>query len=158
MNENEKEYINFARSTNKTLEEKGSQYRVVYLPERDLMPYYHIDETTGLEDKIAKVGDILFNGQTVKPVVLSKDEADLVNIALAVYKAALFSVYGEMIRHNSVKNVVLEKSYGEEGCVGFPMCPTCDEFAYGIEKADENGIGQCPFCGQRYKYKNENRA
>lgn len=40
MTENEKAWIKFERDTNEQLEGKGSQYRVVFLPEKDLMPYH----------------------------------------------------------------------------------------------------------------------
>ena len=41
--------------------------------------------------------------------------------------------------------------------VGFPLCPSCREPAYGMMESDENGVGQCPFCGQHYQYDEEGR-
>jgi len=53
-----------------------------------------------------------------------------------------------------VKFIIWEDNF-EEGGAGYPRCPECHELVYGMSKADENGIGQCPFCGQHCRYNEE---
>ena len=49
--------------------------------------------------------------------------------------------------------VIWVDSYGGKE----PQCPECHEYAYGMSDPDENGIGQCPFCGQHYQFDEEGR-
>lgn len=168
MTENEKVWIKFERETNEALEERGAQYRVVFLPEKDLMPYYHIEDCTTLENRLEEVktkwrdrklqlvkNHINPNTEVADPLILQEDEWDTIGMALLVYKAALMSVHGKRFRA-PVKTVIWEDDFGEGG-VGYAKCPECHELAYGLDEADENGIARCPFCGQRYKLDEEGK-
>ena len=54
------------------------------------------------------------------------------------------------------KYIIWEDDFGEGG-TGYAKCPECHELAYGMAEADENGIGQCPFCGLHYQYDEEGK-
>lgn len=163
MTENEKAWIKFERETNEQLEEKGSQYRVVFLPEKDLMPYHHAGTCTALEDRIEKILEFFHPYERLKRVEsmatleLDEEEAQAIAMALTVYKSVLMTVHGKRFRA-PVKTVIWEDDFNEGG-TGYPKCPECHELAYGIERErlDENGIGRCPFCGQRYKLDEEGK-
>lgn len=55
-----------------------------------------------------------------------------------------------------VKTIIWEDDF-HEGGTGYAKCPECHELAYGMSDPDENGIGQCPFCGQHYQYDEEGK-
>lgn len=54
------------------------------------------------------------------------------------------------------ETVIWEDDFGEGG-TGYAKCPKCHELAYGMVNPDENGVGQCPFCGQHYQLDEEGR-
>ena len=58
--------------------------------------------------------------------------------------------------NDPVKIIIWEDDFGEGG-TGYAKCPECHELAYGMMEPDENGIGQCPFCGQHYQYDEEGK-
>lgn len=161
MTENEKAWIKFERDTNEQLEEKGSQYRVVFLPEKDLMPYHHAATCTALEDRTGKILDFFQQYVGLKRVEpratleLNEEEVQALTLALTVYKSVLMSVHGKRYRAPA-KTVIWEDDFNEGG-TGYPKCPECHELAYGIDYLDENGIGRCPFCGQQYKLDEEGK-
>lgn len=168
MTENDKAWEKFARELNDTLEEREAQYRLVFLPEKDLIPYYGIGECTELEDRIDEAqtkwrdrkrqlrkNHINPNTETAEPLQLEEEKWDTISKALLVYKAALMAVHGK--RHRApVKTVIWEDDFGEGG-TGYAKCPECHELAYGLDEADENGIARCPFCGQRYQLDEEGK-
>ena len=160
-------WIKFERDTNATLEERGAQYRVVFLPEKGLMPYYHAGTTTELENRIDGIRETMrkrkwqlrrnhMNPQDepMEQITMNEEEADVMALALMVYKAALLAVHGRTMR-SPAKTIIWEDDFGVCG-TGYPKCPNCHELAYDIDAA-RDGEGQCPFCGQRYTLDEEGR-
>ncbi len=133
---------------------RDMQYTAV-LPEKSEMPYFHLAFCDSIKERIDAIKNDFdmpkgFSQKKVTiPLVLDKDEAEMVETALTVYKAALLAVH-DSVSHAPVKTVMWEKDYEDENGEGYPICPECREFAYGLGDTDENGVGQCPFCGQRY--------
>ena len=130
MTENDKAWEKFARELNDTLEEREAQYRLVFLPEKDLIPYYGIGECTELEDRINEAqtkwrdrkrqlrkNHINPNTETAEPLQLEEEKWDTISKALLVYKAALMAVHGK--RHRApVKTVIWEDDFGEGSDLG----------------------------------------
>lgn len=106
------EWIAWERRINKDL--KGTQYKVVFLPEEDLMPYDHLKNTTALTDKTQEI--IAKWEETESPVSLelaTEDEVNVLEMALMVYKAALMAVHGERVREEIRKAVEERKEQGK---------------------------------------------
>lgn len=169
MTENDKAWEKFARELNDTLEEREAQYRLVFLPEKDLIPFYGIEECTELENRIDEAqtkwhdrryqlrkNHIDPKNETAEPLQLEEATWDTISKALIVYKAALMAVHGKRFRA-PVETVTWEKGYGDENGVGNPICPECGNLAYGLDEVDAEGVGRCPICGQRYQLDEEDK-
>ena len=98
----ENQWIAWERSLNKELDSGGSQYRVVFLPPKDLMPYEDAGLVTKIQDETEKMLDRWRNGdENATPVgVMRMDEewAKTINMALTVYKTVLMTIHGERFR------------------------------------------------------------
>ena len=146
MTEAEKQWIKFEWDTNDALEEKGVTYRLIFLPEKDLMPYHHAKTTTQLENRVDELRDRMADTESEQEsITLSAEEAEVLETALTVYKTALLAVHRKAMGHEPAV-VEWEDEFGEGG-IGYPKCPNCRELAYDL---NEEGKGTCPFCGQRY--------
>lgn len=100
--EAENAWIKFERETNKDLEERGVQYRLVYLPPKDLMPYNDAARVTEIQNATEKLlDDWEENEGNVSPVgilTVTEEWTKTISMALTVYKAALLAVHGERFR------------------------------------------------------------
>lgn len=98
----EDEWIKFERDLNRQLEEKGTQYRLIYLPEKDLMPYDDLGVTTQIQDEVDGILDqwreAKGNANPVGVFRVSEEWARTISMALTVYKAVLLNVHGEQLR------------------------------------------------------------
>lgn len=152
-------WIKFERDTNELLEKRGVQYRVVYLPEKDLMPYQHAETTTQLENVVGVIRERMRkremqlwknhldpNDEPMEQITVGEEEAEVLEMALMVYKSALLAMHGKVMR-SPAKPILWEDDY--DGST-YPACPNCHELAYDIDTVREKGMGTCPFCGQRY--------
>lgn len=96
------EWIKFERDANKALEERGSDYRIIHLPPKDLMPYEELTRVTKIQDVADQmVEEWRKGGSNVSPLgnlVANKDWVKTIRLALAIYKTVLLTVYGERIR------------------------------------------------------------
>lgn len=164
-------WIKFQRETNDALEEKGAEYRMIYLPPKDMMPYCHAKSVTEMENQLdnelsrrnaESILERLKNrkeGKDDEPITMTLDEEDakVLEIALMVYKNALLAVHGKRMRSDPMP-IIWETDYDDdERGVGYPKCPNCHELAYGLEEIADGKTGFCPFCGQRYYIADEDR-
>lgn len=93
----ENEWIAWERDMNRQL--TGTQYKVVFLPTEDLMPYSHVGICTELSDRMMLTRET--QEETEDTVYLQLDdeeESATVEMALTVYKAALMAIHGERLR------------------------------------------------------------
>ena len=96
----EDEWITWQRSLNKELTE--TQYRVIYLPPADLMPYEDLADVTRIQNAVeAMLDDWEENEGNASPVgnlVINENWVRKISMALTVYKTVLMTIHGKKIR------------------------------------------------------------
>ena len=91
----------FVRGFNAALEEQEFQYRMIYLPPKEAMPYEDLDLVTKIYNAVNQMLEDWMEGANVSPLgnlVINSKWAKTINMALAVYKYALLAYYGERPR------------------------------------------------------------
>ncbi len=84
------------------LKERGTQYRLIYLPEKDLMPYDDLSKAAAIQDATDDLLDQWQEaGENSYPIGLlrvSREWARIISMALTAYKAVLLNVHEEQFR------------------------------------------------------------
>lgn len=102
-----KEFMNWIRETNEVI--KKANYRVIFLPDDDLMPYEHVKLNTELSNDIDAAlhlcddleenepeDGVPWNG-TLPPIVFNRERLEVMQMALMVYKSVLMEVHRDEV-------------------------------------------------------------
>lgn len=102
-----KEFMNWIRETNEVI--KKANYRVIFLPDDDLMPYDHVKLNTELSNDIYAAlrlcddmeeteseDGVPWNG-TLPPIVFNRERLKVMQMALMVYKSVLMEVHRDEV-------------------------------------------------------------
>lgn len=102
-----KEFKDWIKETNEVI--KKANYRIIFLPDDDLMPYEHVGLDTELsntidaalnlcdelEDNESEDG-VPWNGE-LPPVTFTREKLEVMEMALIVYKSVLLEVHKEEV-------------------------------------------------------------
>lgn len=86
------EFLKWVANTNKIL--APHHYRIIFLPDDDLMPYEHMTLNTKLTDDFMKITDADELPETVD-LTVTPDELEMLQMSLLVYKTVLMEVHKE---------------------------------------------------------------
>ena len=88
-----KEFMKWIQDTNEVIKEVN--YRVIFLPDDDLMPYEHVSLNTAISNRLMRIQD-----EDPKEVTLTwtSDEIDMIQMALMIYKTVLLEVHKEEVK------------------------------------------------------------
>ena len=95
-NEYVDQMVKFQRDLNDKMEEGGHEYRLVHIPPLDLIPYEHMGSVTKLSNYLAAEREDMTDDEM--NAFLIGDEADIIDMALTVYKSVLLAVHGNRFR------------------------------------------------------------
>lgn len=102
-----KEFRDWIKETNEVI--KKANYRIIFLPDDDLMPYEHVGLDTDLsntidaalhlcdelEDNESEDG-VPWNGE-LPPITFTREKLEVMEMALIVYKTVLLEVHKEEV-------------------------------------------------------------
>lgn len=102
------EFEKWIKETNEVI--KKANYRVIFLPDEDLMPYEHVGQTTELSNSIDAAlrftkrlekdepeDGIPWNGE-LPPIVFTREKLEVMQMALMIYKSVLMEVHKEEVK------------------------------------------------------------
>ena len=102
-----KDFMNWIRETNEVI--KKANYRVIFLPDDDLMPYDHVKLNTELSNDIDAAlhlcddmeenepeDGVPWNG-TLPPIVFNRERLEVMQMALMIYKTVLLEVHKDEV-------------------------------------------------------------
>lgn len=89
------EFLKWVASTNKTL--APHHYRIIFLPDDDLMPYEHMTLNTKLTDDFMRITDADELPETVD-LKVTPDELEMLQMALLIYKTVLMEVHKDQMK------------------------------------------------------------
>lgn len=105
---NNEEFMQWIKETNKVI--KKANYRVIYLPDDDLMPYEHLGLDTELSNEIGSAlhlcdrleedepeDGIPWNGK-LPPIQFTREKLETMQIALMIYKTVLMEVHNDEVK------------------------------------------------------------
>ena len=103
-----KEFMNWIKETNEVI--KKANYRVIFLPDDDLMPYEHVSLDTELSNDIDAAlhlcddleetepeDGVPWNGK-LPPIVFNRERLEVMQMALMIYKTVLLEVHNERVK------------------------------------------------------------
>ena len=91
------EFLKWVADTNKTL--APHHYRIIFLPDDDLMPYDHMTLNTNMSDALIKLTDNYDHElpETIN-LTVTADELDMLQMALLIYKTVLMEVHKDEVK------------------------------------------------------------
>ena len=110
-----KEFMNWIKDTNEVI--KKANYRVIFLPDDDLMPYEHVSLNTELSNSIDAAlrlcdrleedkpeDGIPWNGE-LPAITFTRDKLEVMQMALMIYKTVLLEVHKEEVE-KGIRSVI----------------------------------------------------
>ena len=89
------EFMKWIADTNKTL--APHHYRIIFLPDDDLMPYEHMTLNTQVSDRFCRLTDEDDLPEEIT-LTFSHDELDMLQMAVLVYKTVLMEVHKDEVK------------------------------------------------------------
>lgn len=102
-----KEFMKWIKETNEVI--KKANYRVIFLPDDDLMPYEHVSLNTELSNDIDAAlylcddleetepeDGVPWNGK-LPPIVFNRERLEVMQMALMIYKTVLLEVHKDEV-------------------------------------------------------------
>lgn len=94
------EFLKWVASTNKTL--APHHYRIIFLPDDDLMPYEHMALNTEVSNRLCRITD---EDPEEVTLTFSADELDMLQMAILIYKTVLMEVHKDEVMA-SIRKVI----------------------------------------------------
>lgn len=88
-----KEFMKWIKETNEVIKEVN--YRVIFLPDDDLMPYDHVKINTEWSNRIEEAMRNYEDGNKI--LIANREDLEVMQMALMIYKTVLLEVHKDEV-------------------------------------------------------------